>query len=223
VFVADAGDYLLHLNPYSRNTPDLDGRILYAVSRDEGNFDLIASHPDRILYLQVTTDPRWDNPIDYNDAAPPEVSFVPIGVLHGRSADLNVTVTNPRGEPVVVAYLEVAGRVVDQRVLSTDARRGERFDTTWRIGVPSAAAVEPGVVPVSDAGEIRVGYSTGGSEQQALAGTIAQQRLPYRVANDQIDLLYAPVAYVSHRALFDRQYRPVVGSAGLDVQITTNR
>jgi hypothetical protein len=223
VFVADAGDYLLHLNPYSRNTPDLDGRILYAVSRDEANIELIESRSDRVPYLQVTTDPRWDNPIDYNDAGPPEVSLVPIGVLHGRTADLNVTVTNPRDEPVVVAYLELGGNVVDKRVLSTDAHRGDRFETTWRIGVPSAAADDQGVVPVSNAGKMRVGYGTGRSEPRALAGPIARQQLPYRVANDQIDLLYAPVTYVRHAARPQRQYRPVVGTAGIDVQITTNR
>ncbi len=223
VFVADAGDYLLHLNPFSRNGPDLDGRLLYAVSRDAENIGLIESRPYYTPYLEVTTDPRWDNPIQYNDASPPQVSLVPLTVLHGRTADLNVTITNPRDVPVVVAYLEIDGRVVETRVLGTDARRGDQFETRWRLAVPSAAT-EPGVVPVSsDSGNVRVGSAAGPSETRALAGTIIQQRLPYRVAGDQFDLLYGPVAYVSPPALFERQFRPVLGTAGIDVQVTTNR
>ena len=148
---------------------------------------------------------------------------MPLSVVSGRTADLNVTITNPRDDPVVVAYLEIGGRVVEERVLATDARRGSRFDTTWRLAVPSAAT-EPGVVPVSsDSGSVRVGYAAGPSEKRALAGAIVQQRLPYRVAGDQLDLLYGPVAYVSPPALFERQFRPVTGTAGIDVQVTTNR
>ena len=34
VIVRDSGPYLLHLNPFSENAPDLDGRVLYAVDRE---------------------------------------------------------------------------------------------------------------------------------------------------------------------------------------------
>ncbi len=45
VFVEYSGPYLLHLNPFSENPPDLDGRILYATDREAENLDLIAAHP----------------------------------------------------------------------------------------------------------------------------------------------------------------------------------
>ncbi|MFI5257983.1 MAG: hypothetical protein ACHQRK_12095, partial [Gemmatimonadales bacterium] len=54
VFVEGSGPYLLHLNPFSENAPDLDGRILYATDRGAENLDLIAARPGRRVYYERT-------------------------------------------------------------------------------------------------------------------------------------------------------------------------
>ena len=54
VFVEGSGPYLLHLDPFSENTPDLDGRILYASDRGAENLDLIAARPGRRVYYERT-------------------------------------------------------------------------------------------------------------------------------------------------------------------------
>jgi len=58
VLMRNAGAYLLHLDPFSQNGPDLDGRVLYAVERNARVLDLIAqilagSHPDRVRSLAL--------------------------------------------------------------------------------------------------------------------------------------------------------------------------
>ena len=225
VFVANAGDYLLHLNPYSRNGRNLDGRLLYAVDRGADDIDLMAMHPDRVPYLQVTTDPRWDNPINYHDASPPDVSLVPLSVLEGNTIDLRVRATNTGGDRVVVAYLEVGGQLVDTRVLSTDAADGEEFMTDWRLAAPDTAAGLPDVMALPYAkGAIRVGLAAGSSAEEALAGRQAQQRLPYRIDNSgRVGLVFPGRAYVGQRVRHHHKFHPVAALPGLDVQVTTNR
>ena len=122
VIVADSGPYLMHLNPYSGNQPDLDSRILFAVDRGAEDLDLIAAHTDRTPYLESTTDPGFDDPVAYHDAPVPRVWLTQLQVLHGKTVTLRVRVTNPRDEPAVVVYLRI-GQHVEQRTLATDAAR----------------------------------------------------------------------------------------------------
>src|SRR5262249_4173117 len=143
VFVENSGPYLMHLNPYSANVPMLDGRILFAADNGAENIDLIATTPDRTPLLERTTDPAWDDPVGYHDAPAPKVSLIPLRVLHGRSATLRMRATS-RGAPVVEAYLRVNNRVVDRRVLATNAKAGQTFETDWTVGWPGSPDVASG-------------------------------------------------------------------------------
>src|SRR5262249_5442748 len=41
VIVRDSGPYVMHLNPFGTNSPNLDGPLLFAVDRGLDNFDLL--------------------------------------------------------------------------------------------------------------------------------------------------------------------------------------
>src|SRR5439155_25567731 len=131
VIVENSGPYLMHLNPYSFNTPKLDGRILYAVDRRVDNLHLIATHPRRTPFLERTSDPAFDDPVGYHDAPVPTVSLIPLRVLHGRAVTLRLQATS-RGEPVVEAYLRINNHIV-RRILATDAKKGDKFETEWTV------------------------------------------------------------------------------------------
>ena len=87
VIVANSGPYLMHLNPYSVNTADLDSRILYAVDKGAEALDLLAAHPDRTPYLESTSDPGFDDPVAHHDAPAPRVRLTQLQVLHGQRRD----------------------------------------------------------------------------------------------------------------------------------------
>ena len=133
VIVESSYPYLMHLNPYSANTPDLDGRILYSVDRGPENIEVITAHPDRKPYLERTSDFRFDNPVFHHDAPVPTVSLLPLEVLRGATMTLRARITtNPGDDGAVVVYLQV-GDHVERRTLATDAAPGETFETEWRL------------------------------------------------------------------------------------------
>ena len=51
VVIRDSGPYLLHLDPFSQNGPDLDQRVLYAVDHGARTFELLDRFPNRPLYI----------------------------------------------------------------------------------------------------------------------------------------------------------------------------
>jgi hypothetical protein len=225
VFVADAGDYLLFLDPYSRNSPDLDGRIVYAVDRGPENLDLIAAHTDRQPYLELTSDPRWSDPVNHRDAPFPRVSLVPLRVLGGRSFELRVRVTSPRGQPAVVAYLQVGAQTVDRRVLATDATGGETFETTWTLAPAGSPEAAGGAVPLADRiGNISVGFASADTPDAAVAGRHVQEIFSYRLDDDRsrVNVLYPGRRYTVRPKFLGLELREVQRLRGLDVEITTN-
>jgi 4-amino-4-deoxy-L-arabinose transferase-like glycosyltransferase len=224
VIVAQSGPYLMHLNPFSRNGPDLDDRILYTVDRGTENLEMMARKPKRTPYLQLTTDPAFDDPVVYHDAPVPRVSLIPLTVMNGTAVTFRVQVTNPSADPAVVVYLRI-GKRVERRTLSTDATRGETFETEWTVAPAGSAEAAPGTVPLTRRlDDIRIGVGTGATPDRALAEQQLQV-FSYRLdrATGNLELLNPSRKFDARRtpdglALHERRR-----VRGFDVQVVTNR
>jgi hypothetical protein len=189
VIVRDSGPYLLHLNPFSQNTPDLDGPVLYAVDRHAKNFDVIAAHPDRTPYMEITSNTALDDAIHQPDAVPPHIFVEPIVVHTGGVVTFTVKVTNPQGAQSVVASIQ-AGNRSEQRVLTPDPSGDGTYSTEWTVVPESSGANAPtGSLPVSGRGTIAVVAGLGGDP--SAAGSLPQQRekFTYRVRDGQVQVL----------------------------------
>jgi hypothetical protein len=112
VIVADTAPYLLYLNPFSANPPELDGDVLYAADGSAEVLDLIEEQPRRAVYVQRATVPSQDlGPREEpRDLA---VALVPAEVVRGPSLRLAVTARPDRGAQRVRIALEggTTGRV----------------------------------------------------------------------------------------------------------------
>ena len=147
VFVGYSGPYLLHLNPFSENPPDLDGRILYATDRGAENLDLIAAHPGRTPYFETSSLSR-DEPLTDHNLPVPTITVTRATIDRGATITVHATVTNPSDDPTVVAYLQV-GDAIEARTLSTTARARRRV----RHGVDGRTergGRGPGAVPLAE-------------------------------------------------------------------------
>ena len=134
VFVEQSGLYLLLLNPYSSNSANLDGRVLYSTDQGPTDIDLIRSRPGRTPYLQTTTvPPSLADPTA--DAPTPEISLVPLRVLETGAAVVRARVTNTSGAKVVVVRLQTEDHI-EQQLLTTDGRAGQTFDVEWVVAPP---------------------------------------------------------------------------------------
>ncbi|MEX1007228.1 MAG: hypothetical protein WD271_05220 [Acidimicrobiia bacterium] len=223
VIVEHSGPYLMHLNPYSQNVPDLDGKILYAVDSAAANLDLIAAHPDRTPYLERTSDPAFDDPVSYHDAPLPRVSLIPLRVLRGKTVTLRVRVSDPRDELAVVVFLQI-GNHVEQRTLATDASAGATYETEWTLAPAASADLTTGTVPLTKRlGTIRIGMGAAATPGDALAQKQVQERFSYRLNadTDQVEVLYPSRKFVRHRR-GRTLVREVDRLRELGVEITTN-
>lgn len=94
------GDWLNHPFQYLRNDADLNGTTVYALNREEENFDVVDVYPERDLYRYVYRG-EW---------APYEgVKVEPLverlRVVEGEAVELETTVDVPDGATSVVAIL----------------------------------------------------------------------------------------------------------------------
>jgi 4-amino-4-deoxy-L-arabinose transferase-like glycosyltransferase len=186
VIVSRSGPYLLQLNPFSENSPDLDGRILYATDRGPVNLALLAAHPDRTPYLE-STDLTTEQTLTETDIPVAAVKVTPITVQRGPLLTVHVTVTNTTGDPFVVASLRVGTAPAQTRVLSTTSTRGESFDTEWQVAVAPGTT---GAITASPAlGSVLVDAGTGTGTEAALAGPHDRLRLSYRVDGTRLEVL----------------------------------
>lgn len=184
VIVDRSGPYLLHLNPFSANTPDIDdGRIVYAVDRGSETLGLIASYPHRTPYLQRTDRVPRDA---LSDPQVPAVTLERIDVVRGRVLELRANLTNPTDGAVVVTYLQVGDRLLT-RVLATDARRGDRFETTWTVGAPGTTGVDAELATGTTT--FAVGLGSGSSETDALAARRMQANFDARAVDGEVEVL----------------------------------
>jgi hypothetical protein len=168
----------------SANNADLDGRILYAADRRAADLALIDRHPDRRPYLQRTSvPPNVGTPDD--DPPTPEVTLERIRVREVTTATLRTTIRNTTGAPVVVASLDVGGRV-QQRMLDTRSTRGATYDVDWPIAagtaVPGAASVPAGV------GDVTVGAGFGADEPTARRPSV-RVAVPYQADTSRARLV----------------------------------
>jgi len=100
--------YLLFLNPYAINGPDLDRDILYAADAGPQILDLIEDSPDRIPYLQRSTlDVRELSPKE--DPRTPEIVLDRMRLHRGERVRLDVQATAELARPVTVSWIEVEG------------------------------------------------------------------------------------------------------------------
>jgi hypothetical protein len=187
VFVASSGPFLMHLNPFSRNTPTLDGPILYAVDRPDQMLDLMAAHPGRRPYLEVTSDPALADAFHHPYPDVPTITMLPLTVLRGRELTVRAHVTAQERGPLV-ASLKI-GDTVDTRVLAEDARPGQVFDTEWRVGIAATGGVPGTVALPADRGRISVRVASPDSVDAPFARRHLVQRFSYRTVDGTIEVL----------------------------------
>lgn len=185
VFVADTAPYLIYLNPFSANGPDLDDRILYASDTDASMLDLIAAHPDRRPYLQQSTvasqelGPRED-PYDF------AVSLTPVDVRRASALDLDLSVMPVEGATVGALTISGPGNITRTFDLGDPVAR----DQVVHLGVSGATgpAADDGV-PLQGEGTMLVTLGYGDTPAEALASPTVRLRLQYRVTGGVVELL----------------------------------
>lgn len=190
VFVRDSGPYLLFVNPYSVNDPDLDGRILFAADRGAANLDLIDAMPGRRPYLQQSSVPPFKL-LPSNQPPTPVISVTPIEVVRGRTVSLDVEVTNLDGGPTVAVYLAVGGKA-EWRTVATDSTMGAVHRTQWQV---SPAGEGDGAGNAGDTaltrrlGTVHVGVGSGASVEMARTRPSVRQTFSYRVVGSSVEVL----------------------------------
>jgi hypothetical protein len=225
VFVEHSGQYLMHLNPYSRNPHHLNDPILYATDHYGADLDLIEAYPDRVPYLERTSDPKFDDAVVYHDAPAPRISIIPLSVVEGRRATFQARITTTVPGRDVVAYLRVGDQTV-QRVLQQDAPRGTTVETEFTValaGRPDPAASD--VALTERVGTIKVGFASTAAGADVFAGKRTQVEFPYRIdpSGQTLELL-SPGRMFTGRVTHEDPHLPEVGHLrDLDVQVTTDR
>ena len=188
VFLEASGPYLLHLNPFSDNTPDLDGRVLYATDRGAENLDLIAARPGRNVYYERTNLTTEETLTNF-DLPVPTITVTRMHVHRAPTMALRVRVTNPSDDPVVVAYMRV-GQYFEQRTLSTTATKGDVFETEWRVAAPATVAPGDGVIGLdAPLRTVVVGARWGPTPDRASPTNHVLQRFWYRVEGTSVEML----------------------------------
>ncbi len=198
VFVADSGPYLMFLNPYSANEPDLDGRVLWSTERLGRDVDLIEATPDRTPY-RMQASFRGDELGPSDAPKVPEIDLIPLSTTRGASLELGAVVTNPTEFAVVTATVTIDGRVVAQRVVSESSRRDDRLEFDWVVAA-SDLATSSGVPTSSPSGDERVTVLTEeygsvvlsfgfGPDRRAAARPVVQHVIGYRVADGDVAMV----------------------------------
>jgi 4-amino-4-deoxy-L-arabinose transferase-like glycosyltransferase len=212
IFVVDTAPYLLFLNPFASNGPELDDRILYAADAGPAMLDLIAAMPDRTPYLQQGSvasqelGPRED-PYDLR------VDVQPIRVHRGATLTLTTTIVPPDDASYASVRIQTGG---------TDLR------FTRQLTGPARGLVEQhvlaldgidGALPVGERGAVTVTVGFGSTARAARAAPRLRQQLQYRVADGAIEALLPASAYRYERVGDDRQWRHAIGFTELQVAI----
>lgn len=129
--VVAATAYLLFLNPYSANSPDLDGNVIYATNTWPSVFRLIEAHPDRQAWLQrATLSPEELLPSE--SPSQPEVVLEPMEIIEGDAIEVAMVITPPRDEEAVWVQLDVAGEL-HWRQVTADSRAGVPIAARWTL------------------------------------------------------------------------------------------
>jgi hypothetical protein len=210
VFVADTAPYLLYLNPFSSNGPELDDRILYAADTDAAMLDLIAELPDRTPYLQQATiaaqelGPRED-PYDV------AVSLTPIEVARGTALDVRVEVAATDASHVAIT---VEGGATPR----TDRLRGGAGQTVTLHLTSTAAGGD--TIALAGAGALVVTAGYGETAAEAASEPAVRQLIYFRVVDGEIEVLL-PTAAQRLEVVDDvPQWRRAVANPELTVTVS---
>lgn len=189
VFVADTAPYLLFLNPFSSNGPELDDRILYAADADASMLDLIAEMPDRTPYLQQATvssqelGPRED-PYDV------AVRLTPIEVARGAALDVQVAVA-ATGAPYVAVTVEGGATPRTDQLRAGTAQSLTLHLTSTATDARDTDARD---IVVTGAGTLVVTAGYGDTSAEAAATPKVRRLVYYRVVDGEIELLLPTAA-----------------------------
>ncbi|MGH9275686.1 MAG: hypothetical protein ACRDZU_13645, partial [Acidimicrobiales bacterium] len=184
VFVANTSPYLLYLNPFASNGPDLDDRILYAADAGPLMLDLIADMPERTPYLQrgsvasQEVGPRED-PYDLR------VEVTPIEVRRADQLTLDVTI-NPSPQAAYASVRIQTG--------ATDVTHTRRFtDPSGTIDasfvLDDDATVPSDVLSLdgeAGRGAITVTVGYGATPDEAARSPLVRQQFQYRLVGGAI-------------------------------------
>jgi hypothetical protein len=218
LFVASSGPFVMHLNPFSRNTPALDGRLLYATDLPLEMLDLMAAYPTRTPYLELTSDPALGDAFRHPYPDVPDVTLIPLSVLGGRNFTFTVRYTATSTDPVV-ASLKV-GDAIETRTLATQAVPGEVYETEWRVGdAGTAVGAAPAVALPAGRGRITARVAQASSLDTPFAGRHLLQRFSYRTLDDRAELLNPPRRIVVRHVDGERETDEVVEMPEFDVDV----
>ena len=204
VFVADTAPYLLYLNPFSSNGPDLDDPILYAADGDPAMLDLIAEHPDRTAYLQQGSvaaqeiGPRED-PYDLS------VGLVPMVVERGRGLELTITPAPPAATGRLVATLDAEG-----------LREERTADGSGAAAIRFAVAIDE----LAPRGHLSVTVGYGRDDAAARAHPVVRREIEYRVVDGEIEVLLPSAAYRNTLVDEELQWRRTIELPELPMTVT---
>jgi hypothetical protein len=195
VFVEDSGPYLIHLDPFSSNAPNLDARVLYATDRQGQNIDVVTDHPRRHVYFERTS-LTIDQTLADPDLPVPTVTVTPAHVERSGAFLVRAHVRSTTDDPIVTVYLKL-GAVVDQRTLSTSARRGDEFDTEWQLRAPSAdGGPGPDVSGLpAGTGAVEVGVRTAPSPGATPRGRYVFAQAAYHAEGSNVAMLLPARTY----------------------------
>jgi hypothetical protein len=125
--------YLFSTFSYLSNTPDLDGPILYALDRDQENFELLDAYPERTSYRFDYNGPYTYQPDDH-----PQTALVKLERLQVNHFIQHLRIVNPTDSPYV--YAEVCNnKQCETYLLDAASQQGREYDIEWLI---SPAQVE---------------------------------------------------------------------------------
>jgi hypothetical protein len=183
VFVADTQRYLLYLNPFSANSPELDEGVLFAVDKGGANLAVIDAYPDRVPYLQQATLTAGEM-LPKQRPATPEVDLIPLRVERGARLRVELGLTRSTSARTVVAC--VAGTRDDgcERLA-----RGEGATTEW-VFAPVGDRSAPDALAVGNGfGTITIAVGAGRSAASAAAEFTMRVKIPYRARPDGLTVL----------------------------------
>lgn len=200
VFVADTSPYLLYLNPFSSNGPDLDDRILYAADNGPAMLDLIGASPDRRPYLQQATVPSEDvgpreRPLDV------EVGLVPIQIMRGTTLEVRLTLRRAPGAKAGTLRVSSGSSEVQLPVVESS------LDQLLTLAPPGGSAD----VVLADRGTLWITLSDTQPREQI--------RLVYRVVNGVIEVLLPAALYEWRPVGDEHQRRRAIELADLSVTV----
>lgn len=200
VIVADTSPYLLFVNPFGANPPDLDGDILFAADNGPAVLDLLAEQPDRTPYVQLASvaapelGPRED-PLEL------DVELVPAEVVRGRTVELVATSTL-QGR---FTLLQVEGVGVDARAEPASA------------GVPTTFTLDPAALPAR--GELTLTVGVGVDRADAAAHPMLRHEIAYRVVDGRIEVLTPTLLARYEQIEQSLQWRHARDAVGLSLSV----